>query len=122
MTLLSVVHASVLSPLVVQSLTTATQGLQASSRQLRAGLAFLYQNLPAGDRTLWQLVHLDFELLEDKVLLVAPECPAHEHLVHCLGVVRRFLFAMDVLPVGSRQAGRKRRRDDSGFASHRSWR
>ena len=122
MTLLSVVHASEVSPLVVQSMTTATQGLKASSRQLRAGLASLDQSLPAGDRTLWQLVSLDFELLEDKVLLVAPECPAREHLVHCLGVVGRFLVAMDVLPADSRQAGRNRRRDDSGFASPRSWR
>ncbi len=38
-TLLSVLHATEVSPLVVQSLTTATQGLKASSRQLRAGLA-----------------------------------------------------------------------------------
>ncbi len=122
MTLLSVVHASEVPPLVVQSLTTVTQGLKASFRQLRAGIASLDESLPAGGRILWQLVRLDFELLEEKVLLVAPECPAREHLVHCIGGERRFLVAIDVLPADSRQVGRKRRRDDSGFASPRSWR
>ena len=102
MTLLSVVHASEVSPLVVQSRTTATHWLKASSSYLRAGLASLDQSLTVGDRALWDLDRLNFELLEDKVTLVALKCPARKHMVHCLGGLRRFLVAVDVLPADSR--------------------